>query len=164
VSRTTFLQPFVAEADNEDDTAEDLPDFSLPLRRPEEPAAAASAAEEEESESLGRDAGEQSYGSLLAMKNPFIGSQEDFVRIDEPESEGDCVEPAVVFPNPAPTPRAIAEPSEIDDSEPPSERPFDAPAKKSAQPASAAPQPAPADTESALRSALATLKRMNGTA
>jgi hypothetical protein len=162
VSRATFLQPFVAEADNEDDTAEDVPDFSLPLRRPAEPAAAASEAEEEDWESLGRGAGEQSYGSLLAMNNPFAGNQEDFVRIDEPE--GDCVEPAVVFPSPAPAPRAIAEPFGIDDSEPPPERLFDAPAKKSAQPASAAPQPAPADTESALRSALATLKRMNGAA
>jgi hypothetical protein len=165
VSRTTFLQPFVSEADNEDDIAEGLPDFSLPLRRPAEPAASAAMAEEMEWEPFGeiRDADEKGYGSLLAMNNPFTGSQERFVRIDEPERESGCVEPAVVFPNPAPAPGAIAEPIGAADSEPPTERLFDAP-NKGARPGPAAPKPAPADTESALRSALATLKRTNGAA
>lgn len=160
VSRATFLRSFAGEADNEDDTAEDLPDFSLPLGRPEVTAAATATAEDQEKSEFGEvgEADDLAFGSLLAMSNPFAGNPEEFVRIDEPD--GDGVEPAVVFPQTAPA--LQADPHRTDDAEVPPQRQFDAPGE-GARTASVAQQPA-AGTDAALRSALATLQRMNGAA
>jgi hypothetical protein len=81
------------------------------------------------------------YGSLLTLRNPFHEPREEFVRIEEPAPAPGDVKPTVVF--------SAAEVA----------RPFDPP---SAGPAAAAvPSAPPAETDEALRRALATLQRMS---
>lgn len=102
---------------------------------------------------------EDSFSSLLSMKNAYSAPQE-FVRIEDDDSSEDGAEQVVVFPGQGQT---AANPAP-----PPSEaRPFDGPA---------AAQPAPraahdfstnsnaAETERALREALEKLQRMSGAA
>jgi len=150
--RPNFLSSFSAEDDDEGDEA--LPDFSLPLRRsPAQPVSFANeddSSEDEVEEKV--DEGEDSYSSLLGMKNPFAAPKTEFVRIEEPEEDEAPAEPAVVFPGQ----QDPAEPAPVYAS-----RLFDPPGK-GATPA-AAPQP-PADADAALRAALATLQRMSGAA
>jgi hypothetical protein len=154
----------MASLEQDEEADESVPNFSLPLRKPASlpPLTQDEAAEEEfaSAPEEATDAEDAGYSSLLAMGNPFAARESEFVRIDEPEAEADAPEPAVVFPTgqpPAPFGTSnIGNPF----ASPTTPRQFDAPGK--AAPA-AAPKPA-ADTEAALRAALATLQRMSGVA
>ncbi|MCB2079376.1 MAG: hypothetical protein KDE55_16980 [Novosphingobium sp.] len=115
---------------------------------------------------------EDGYSSLLSLSRP-VGDRPQFVRVEEPESDGDAIEPVVVFPGqiasrqspysaPAPNPEI---PSAADAQEQARARPFDAPGIAAAQghaPATA--RQDPEETERALRAALASLQRMSGAA
>lgn len=126
---------------------------------------------------------EENYGSLLELGR--LTPSNPFVRIEEPEADYQAVEPVVIFPGqasrPAPIPAQFAAPAaqaapfaapaslEGGSGEVASFRRFDAPAQAGqGQPVAAAPAagPAldPAETELALRSALANLQRMSGAA
>lgn len=122
------------------------------------------------------------YSSLLAITKPEEAPRQTFVRIEEPEPEHAAIEPVVIFPGQAarqnfaqpqvfapqvPAPAAeLQAPSEAPDAA--SLRRFDAPSSAVAGQAVAAQAPAaaqdPAETERALRAALATLQRMSGAA
>jgi hypothetical protein len=144
--------------------------FDAPVVPQDEAVEAVEADDGEEVEDDALVAEDESYSSLLAMNNPFR-QREEFVRIDEPEAEADDLEPAVVFPGHEQlAPQAAAEGPGEDVEAPSSVRPFDAPHQSLNQPA---PSTAPvrtraaadaAETERALRSALANLQRMSGAA
>jgi len=159
-----LLRP-LAVVEDDDDHDDSLADFSLPLRRPvalapvaAEPQADAADAEPEDEASHG-DAG---YSSLLAMGNPFAAARTEFVRIDEPEAEADAVEPTVVFPGSDAAAPAFVAPVSARTMPAPAAgyRLFDPPGNS---PTLAAARPT-ADTDAALRAALATLQRMSGAA
>ncbi|MBT0668751.1 hypothetical protein HT136_10275 [Novosphingobium profundi] len=156
-----------------DDEIEALPGYIPPrhIRAPQPPFAmpiAASAVPEPVTDETGdgdedeESVLEQGYSSLLDLSRPH-GEAQGFVRIEEPESEGEP-EPVVIFPgeegrNAAPFARRFEEPRG-DISQPVafprqsgSERLFDAPRTQDAE-----------ETEKALRTALATLQRMSGAA
>ena len=149
------------QAPDDDDDLDAMPSFTLPLRRtvsptiafaePVEPQAAGDENDNEPAE------GDDGYSSLLAMRNPLAPKGTGFVRIDEPEPDDDAVEPAVVFPGRHQAGLAALEGGTA------TPRPFDPPADEHARPALAS-YAAPADTDAALRAALATLQRMSGTA
>ena len=171
--RPAMLEPVVL--DDPDDHAEEgeEPDsFGLPVMdsapapfaapfaapAPEAPAAEAEADADETNH-------EDSYSSLLALRNS-VASDSESVRIDDtpPAEKADIApEPVVVFPGqaanraqaPAPfaAPPAPREPASIGDV-----RPFDAPA--GIQPRRAQ----PGNTDAQLREALEKLRRMSGTA
>jgi hypothetical protein len=147
-----FLSSFnTVVADDEDE--DQVPDFSLPLRRPAAAAPVAAAADNDAAEAEDEaEASQAEYSSLLGMKNPFAAPKTEFVRIEEPEEEAELAEPTVVFPGQEEPAPATAD----------SARLFDPPGNGAA-PAAAAPQ-APADADAALRAALATLQRMSGAA
>ena len=132
---------------------------------------------------------EESYSSLLDIGRPS-DQRPQLVRIEEPEAEVDAVEPVVIFPGRsarfdppqpvAPQPQLVPAPVEQlvpavveQPAAAPQLRRFDAPSAD-APPANAAVAPSgaasqvpardPAETERALRSALATLQRMSGAA
>lgn len=130
-----------AADDDDDDDADAMPSFSLPLRQQVAPTIAFDERDAPED----TDEGDDSYSSLLAMRNPFAAKDTGFVRIDEP-ADGDEIQPTVVFPGHDETASAG--------------RAFDPPAGTAA----ARLHTAPAGTDAALRSALATLQRMSGTA
>jgi hypothetical protein len=147
-------------AAEDDDDADAVPSFTLPLRKPAAQTVAFDEPEEGDNDDDMGDAGtaasDDTYSSLLAMRNPFAPKDHGFVRIDEPEAEADDVEPAVVFPGrgevaaaaPATSvaaPRAFDPPGSLGDAEMRS-------------------RATPSDADAALRSALATLQRMSGTA
>jgi hypothetical protein len=188
------LRPFTLEFSEygEDEDEDDIAaSFSLPFARPApiapafaQPVAAAPA-DESEGEEQDEDPAEReeeadstAYSSLLTMKNPFRAPAE-FVRVDMPEPEAGEFEPAVVFPGqipPAPDHGARA-PTNLAASfgakpavSPPvapratAARPFDAPPTAGERVAHSKARPDPAETERALRSALATLQRMSGAA
>lgn len=146
-----------------------------PLDTPVEAADPVEASVDEDDDSDEQLALDENYSSLLEMGNPFR-QREEFVRIDEPEAEDDDIEPAVVFPAqemPVPQPEAVdaAEAWDEDDAidaAPVHERPFDAPRGHQPAPNTAPARPRPArdaaETERALRSALANLQRMSGAA
>lgn len=136
-------------ADDEDDI-DAVPSFTLPLRKAVAPTIAFDEPEAPgNDDDAGADEEDDSYSSLLAMRNPFAAPKEHgFVRIDEPEADDDAVEPTVVFPGHGEA--TLAAP-----------RAFDPPS--GAGPATRSPA-APAGTDAALRAALATLQRMSGTA
>jgi hypothetical protein len=110
------------------------------------------------------DTGEnESYSSLLSMRNP-IGDSREFVRIEDDEPAAGGAEPVVVFPG-----------QDERGAEPVVDRPFEAPAPSASEDQVARPfdgpsgKPAgkPADagaTEQALREALEKLQRMSGAA
>jgi hypothetical protein len=121
------------------------------------------------------DLAEENYGSLADIGTPFRAGTE-FVRIEEPEPEDDSVEPAVIFPGQAERRSAL-----LPDAEQPvaattqgfgfrrkgeAVQPAFAPvaAMPAAAPAMAPASADPAETERALRLALATLQRMSGAA
>ncbi|MAC59318.1 MAG: hypothetical protein CMH85_13795, partial [Novosphingobium sp.] len=107
---------------------------------------------------------EQGYSSLLNLSRPIEGGEkpkQEFVRIDEPEDEGD-IQPVVIFPGDeardagpfsSPTAASATKPKPAPEPESAGERIFDAPGKAD-----------PEETEKALRTALATLQRMSGAA
>jgi hypothetical protein len=153
------LRPFTFEPDefgeDEDDDGQLAASFSLPLGRagPEHPDAADAAEYEgeedyEEDEEAEEDAEEDdsssAYSSLLSIRSPARPPAE-LVPADLPEAPIAAVEP--------PRPIVSAAP-----------RPFDAPPDAAAQLAQRKPKADPAETERALRSALATLQRMSGAA
>jgi hypothetical protein len=173
--RPFAFEPF--ESDDDDDDALDAGSFSLPLAemmpRPfdapavvastdVEPIQAQAPVETEEDEDDALAEADESYSSLLEMNNPFR-AREEFVRVDEPEVEDEEIEPAVVFPGQEASVGEAAAPVSA-------ARPFDAPRQAGNQPApSTAPaRPRavtdPAETDRALRSALANLQRMSGAA
>lgn len=146
--------------DDDDDDADAMPSFTLPLRKAVAPTIAFGAAEEPQDDGLGdagEDEGDDSYSSLLAMRNPFTVKDNGFVRIDEPEADDHEVQPTVVFPGSG---ESASEAAEAGFS---AARAFDPPAGFGDAPALRS-QAAPAGTDAALRSALATLQRMSGTA
>ncbi len=180
----TALQSFAfaafnADEDDEDHETHDPGPFTLPLasmpRRPfDAPMARAANAEpllvEDEADDDNDDEDEiiadESYSSLLTMTSPFRAAEE-FVRIDEPEESDDEIEPAVVFPSQEPVvDEAVS--AENAEAAPVTNiaRPFDAPHQPapSTAPVRARTSPDPVETERALRSALANLQRMSGTA
>jgi hypothetical protein len=117
---------------------------------------------------------EEAYSSLLDLGRP-ADPRPGFVRIDEPEAELSTPEPVVVFPGQTIQPAAgvtaaafaAPAPHAANGMESGARR-FDAPGLASGAPASfsaAAPaQQDPAETEQALRNALANLQRMSGAA
>lgn len=129
---------------------------------------------------IGDDAPEDAYSSLLDLVSP-TPMRQNFVRIDEPQDDVNEIEPVVIFPGhqarvgtrfaqPAAVPTGrdlLSAPEPITDDGRPQLRRFDAP---SVVAAAAVPGPSPvkapdaAETELALRSALATLQRMSGAA
>ncbi len=151
--------------------------FAAPVAETSQPNA-----ESAESEPDDAEAKEDNYGSLLELGR--LSAASPFVRIEEPEAEGQAVEPVVIFPGqasrPAPIPAQFAPPAQFaapaasapamtEPGEVASFRRFDAPAQAGqGQPVAAAPAPSPAldpvETERALRSALASLQRMSGAA
>lgn len=126
------------------------------------PFAAVTNVETDEAED--EDTGEnESYSSLLSMRNP-IGDSREFVRIEDDEPVAGGAEPVVVFPG-----------QDERGAEPVIDRPFQAPAPSASEHQVARPfdgpsvKPAgkPADagaTEQALREALEKLQRMSGAA
>lgn len=140
--------------EDDDSEADDLAaSFSLPLRNRSEtatwpmgPETGETGYESEEEEDPTAD---QEYSSLLAMKNPFLRTEE-FVRVEEPEPENGEIEATVSFPERKPE---IA----------PGRRAFDPPSEAGAQRGAPAPGK-PGDAERELRAALETLQRMSGAA
>jgi hypothetical protein len=148
-------------ADDEDD-ADALPSFTLPLRKTVAPTIAYDMPEvpenDDDIDSGAIEEPDDSYSSLLAMRNPFAPKDNGFVRIEEPEADDDgAVEPTVVFPGHGES--ASADPFAGQNEA----RTFDPPAGSGHGPASRS-HAAPAEADAALRAALATLQRMSGTA
>ena len=158
------------------------PGFAKPTQASNEPAPEKEDEEQAESDTVPSTA----YSSLLAMKSPFRGPAE-FVRIEVPEPEAGAIEPAVVFPgqkgSASSPPPQFTEPAAAEPAKPAPEaedesadtgmstggaapRRFDAPADAEARtaPRKVKAKADPAETERALRSALATLQRMSGAA
>ncbi len=121
---------------------------------------------------------EENFGSLSDMANPFRAPAE-YVRIEEPEEDDDSIEPAVIFPAHAArrsashTEAQADTPSASDGQTGFKRKSGPAPAASEATPLSEMPAapfqtpPAsadPAETERALRMALATLQKMSGAA
>jgi hypothetical protein len=184
------LRPLSLELEEfgeDEDEEEFATSLSLPFAGPSaesEFAPLAAPADEDGEEEVEGEAEEEStaagYSSLLAMKNPFRGPAE-FVRIELPEPEAGAIEPAVVFPGhsaPRPSggnfttpsfsaPKSVPQPApQMPEPGAPETAPrrFDAPVEAAEQAARRKPQVDPAETERALRSALATLQRMSGAA
>jgi hypothetical protein len=149
------LRGFAVDADDEAEDAAIAASFSLPLGANRAPVA--SIADEEDVDDEAEEA-EDEYSSLLAMKNPFARQQE-FVRVEEPEIDGDAFEPTVTFPQSvSPALGKVTEsPAGL------SSRPFDPP-RNPANSAAPAVVRDPGDAERSLRDALATLQRMSGAA
>jgi hypothetical protein len=146
------LRSLAVHTDDEDgDDDAFAASFSLPLGVTQDSVSPA-----DEDDETDEDDGE--YSSLLGMKNPFARQQE-FVRVEEPESNGDTFEPTVTFPHPPPA-QTAGLPEAPDSS---FSRPFDPP-RTPANPAPAASPRDAGDAERSLREALATLQRMSGAA
>lgn len=106
------------------------------------------------------DDSEAGYSSLLELNNPFAARESEFVRIDEPEDDPDLAMATVVFPvqQASFAPSFAAAPAQAAELPAAAQQQFDAPGQG---PAPAKPS---ADTDAALRAALATLQRMSGAA
>ena len=177
------LQPLGLD-DSEDEEEEGL-SLSLSLRTAHQPISAspgtppapavpaAFTPPDVQSEDLEDDDEGADYSSLLAMRSP-LGSNQEFVRIEEGDDTEANVEAAVIFPGseqrravPAsdgPTRDPILE-DPAEDAAPAAPRPFDAPGARPANgPAIATSNANPGDTEKALREALEKLQRMSGAA
>lgn len=127
----------------------------------------------------------QGYSSLLNLSRP-VTTRGGFVRVEEPEYDGEAIEPVVVFPGqngetqgPFSRPAQPASAPEVDRSDSADEpavparddgkAPFAAPAAESLPETGAMGSPSagradPEETERALRAALSTLQRMSGAA
>lgn len=139
--------------------------------------------EDDEPENEGPDAAEDAYGSLLATRRDLDLSGK-FVRIEEPESPEDDLEPVVTFPalhsdaeQPSDEPEKVQAQPEPPASPPPagfqSTRRFDRPQEQTDTEAASLPpepgfpgeadrfQPDQAGTERSLRHALEALRRSN---
>lgn len=141
-------------ADDDDDSDDAVPSFTLPLRKSVSQTLAFDDHEAPENDDDIEDADDnETYSSLLAMHNPFTARDHGFVRVEAPDTADDSIEPAVVFPGHresaiagSPVPRA-----------------FDPPVSFDTPPAGRVPASRP-DTDAALRAALGTLQRMSGSA
>jgi hypothetical protein len=127
----------------------------------------------------GEDVVEDAYSSLLDLSRP-VASRQQFVRIEEQDADSGEIEPVVIFPGQAaPTggrfsapglkPVAVEPVADLDApaGDSPVRRfdaPGNAPAAVAARPAGAPLGQDAAETEQALRSALASLQRMSGAA
>jgi len=168
------LRPLdLAEFDEDDAVEADLPPRHLAIEEPEPVKAeeASGVAEEAEAEAENEDDDaalcEAGYSSLLAMSRP-AASPAGFVRIVQPEPDSDEIEPAVIFPG-----QDIRKGTRITQQSTPVDngQKTAAAAEEGAAVATprqfdtgAAKRRDPAETEQALRSALATLQRMSGAA
>jgi hypothetical protein len=151
------MRALAFDAEDADDEAALEASFSLPLGKAAAPVASAN----DEEDQADDDDGE--YSSLLTIKNPFARQQE-FVRVEEPEDDGDMAGPTVTFPSAPVAP--FASPA-FDGHDAAAPRPFDPPMKprNSAGPVASEAAPRdPGDAERSLREALATLQRMSGAA
>ena len=156
------------ESDDEDEAfANLLPARSIAMPAPV--AAVAEPASEPVAVSLGDEdhsdepANESRFSSLLEVVQP-IAPRQDFIRIEEPTDPSLDIEPVVIFPGHAARLNAV---DTQDSDEFGSFRRFDAPGSaEHGQAVAASPVPAAdaAETEKALRAALANLQRMSGAA
>lgn len=147
-------------ADDEDDF-DAMPSFTLPLRKAVAPTIAFDEPEAPENDDDVDGAAvaesDQSYSSLLAMRNPFAAKDSGFVRVEEPEADDGAVAPAVVFPGHGHSGFASAAAVHAES------RAFDPPVGDG-DGSTVRPSAAPTDADAALRAALTTLQRMSGTA
>ena len=164
-----LARPFAGNhevADDHEDEVEVEAEAELLAGSLRVPALAASDLAQEHDE--GQDEAEEEelkegYSSLLDLSRPSAPRQE-FIRIEEPDSED--IEPVVIFPGEeARRAAAFARPGETvaalprqPEASARDERRFDAPGRQDG------PQQDNAQTEQALRAALATLQRMSGAA
>jgi hypothetical protein len=152
------MRALAFDSEDADDEAALEASFSLPLGKAAAPVASANGEEDQADDDDDGD-----YSSLLTIKNPFVRQQE-FVRVEEPEDDGDMAEPTVTFPSAPVAP--FASPA-FDGHDVAAPRPFDPPMKPRNSagpvPSEAAPRD-PGDAERSLRDALATLQRMSGAA
>ncbi len=197
ISQTRASQPSpVAEsgfAENKSDNAQPEPgaEAQSPLARlsgvsPQPGTALSASGNDPESPTDEESVLEDGYSSLLNLSRPDAARQQ-FVRIEEPENDGDAIEPVVIFPGREPAgegpfakPAAPAQPS-ASPAQPEVHATPDMAADKTAPPPFAPPpeyshgaphgpttQPQgtrdPEEEERALRSALASLQRMGGAA
>jgi hypothetical protein len=141
---------FESEEDEDSDNSDFAAGFSLPLATN----IFASEPELSTEEAVGDEASgeddEPEYGSLLGMRNPFLGKTEEFVRIEEPAPLDDDILPEVVFPTAQPTAARTS-----------MARPFDAPAGKTPSVEPQARATPTVEADDALRRALETLQRMS---
>lgn len=151
ISVPAALQPLDPHFVEDDEDDEHFDDLTLALDRSPapfaKPQAGVYAREIEVEDEEDDDEDDAGFGSLLAMKSPFGGGRE-FVRIDDEaaEDEEEDIEPVVVFPGQDTRSASAA---------------HEAPAAPAAAPARATD---PAETERALRDALAKLQKMSGAA
>lgn len=110
------------------------------------------------------DDGDDNYSSLLAIRNPFADTKPDLVRIDMPEPADDHAQPMVVFPGQGNPSHSLAFDSDIDESggTPDNTVPFARPGPAAAANGSPRPKLDFAQSEQALRDALAKLQRNQG--
>ncbi len=155
------------EFDEDDDFASLLPPRSIAMPAPAPfeaaPAAPASATTDERGD---EPADETRFSSLLDVNQP-LPPRQDFVRIEEPTEDRIDIEPVVIFPGQAARLSAQNVPSIPSDDEAATFRRFDSPGNAEygqASTAGAPPAADPAETEKALRAALANLQRMSGAA
>ncbi|WP_156167337.1 sulfite exporter TauE/SafE family protein [Aurantiacibacter marinus] len=148
------------------------PSFDIPpgyiAASADDEAGVAEAAEAAAPAPASQPASDASYRSLSQINNPFKRSAEEFVRVEEPESEAGSNEPAVLFPNQQSHKPSAGSPA--DASATSKSRAFDPPSGEPAPASPFAPVPAaptaarnPAaheDNEQALRAALMNLQRM----
>jgi hypothetical protein len=119
---------------------------------------------------------EEGYSSLLNLSRP---DRQQFVRIEEPETDAADIRPFVVFPGDESGEAApFAKPRQSRDEKPAKaqefqaaapelevdERRFDRPGGSEGMQSSAPAEPDPEETERSLRAALATLQKMSGAA
>jgi hypothetical protein len=159
--RAKLLGGWPTADDDDDDDADAMPSFTLPLRKAVAPTIAFDEPDEpendDERDGAAAEVPDDSYSSLLAMRNPFTVKDTGFVRVDEPDAEDEEIQPTVVFPGAGETASAVPAVT------PSAPRAFDPPGGFDAASAPRS-HAAPAGTDAALRSALATLQRMSGTA
>ena len=128
-----------------------ISDLSLPRQRP---AVSPSPAGNDTTEDEPDDGSNAGFSSLLGMNNPSVTPKGESVL--EPGREAELPGPAVAHPRLEA--RAPAASRRFD---PPENRPLGG--DEGAAAPAAPPPPVPADTDAALRAALATLQRMSGT-
>lgn len=157
VAMPAAFRPLVCDATADDDDADIL--SHVPPRTIAMPSVLTRPEDEDE---------DDGYASLVDMTVAQTPPRQPLIRIDEPEVPTDAIEPVVIFPGQgARTPPfgpSVTAPSPL--GEAPVLRQFDPPGAAGLPQRPAAPGPVndPGEAERALRSALATLQRMNGAA
>ncbi|PEQ10692.1 hypothetical protein B2G71_21165 [Novosphingobium sp. PC22D] len=137
---------------DDDDDSDALPGYVPPRHigfAPRDAGAATAATADETASENDDEVLEAGYSSLLDLSRP--PSRQQFVRIEEPESNGE-IQPVVVFPGEEPQTKARPRGAAAETSPPKDDF---------AAPPAAPARGDPDDTERALRAALATLQRMS---